>query len=92
MKHYCVESSSVDVGFTFSFPMIQEGLKKGILITWTKSFACPDGVGQDAGRLLEEAITRRGVRKERGKGDCYTLLFISGLECSVNHVVIVTTR
>lgn len=48
------------LGFTFSFPMIQEGLKKGILITWTKSFACPDGVGQDAGRLLEEAITRRG--------------------------------
>ena len=49
-------------GFTFSFPMVQRGLKEGILVTWTKSFACPDGVGHDAVRLLEEAIARRGVR------------------------------
>ncbi len=42
--------------------MVQEGLKKGILVTWTKSFACTDGVGEDAVRLLEEAISRRGVR------------------------------
>ena len=48
-------------GFTFSFPTIQKGLKEGVLVTWTKSFACPDGVGQDAVRLLEEAIARRGV-------------------------------
>lgn len=41
--------------------MIQEGLKKGILVTWTKSFACPDGKGEDAVQLLEEAIARRGV-------------------------------
>ncbi len=42
--------------------MIQKGLKEGVLVTWTKSFACPDGVGQDAVRLLEEALARRGVR------------------------------
>ena len=41
--------------------MIQRGLKEGVLVTWTKSFACPDGVGEDAVRLLEEAIARRGV-------------------------------
>ena len=41
--------------------MTQEGLNKGILITWTKSFACPDGVGEDAVKMLEEAIARRGV-------------------------------
>ena len=49
-------------GFTFSFPMVQTGLKKGVLVTWTKSFANPDGVGEDAVRLLEEALARRGVR------------------------------
>ena len=49
-------------GFTFSFPMVQTGLKKGILVTWTKSFACPDGVGEDAVQMLEEALSRRGVR------------------------------
>ncbi len=48
-------------GFTFSFPMVQEGLNKGILVTWTKSFACTDGVGEDAVRMLEEAIHRKGV-------------------------------
>jgi len=42
--------------------MVQEGLKCGILVTWTKSFACPDGVGEDAVKLLEDAIARRGVR------------------------------
>ena len=50
-----------DLGFTFSFPMIQESIKKGILVTWTKSFACPDGVGQDAVRMLEDALQRRRV-------------------------------
>jgi len=42
--------------------MVQEGLKCGILVTWTKSFACPDGVGEDAVKMLEDAIARRGVR------------------------------
>jgi len=41
--------------------MVQEGLKRGILVTWTKSFACPDGVGEDAVKMLEDAIARRGV-------------------------------
>lgn len=41
--------------------MHQEGLKKGVLVTWTKSFKCSDGVGLDAVQLLEEAIARRGV-------------------------------
>jgi len=41
--------------------MVQEGLKCGVLVTWTKSFACPDGVGEDTVRMLEDAIARRGV-------------------------------
>lgn len=51
-------------GFTFSFPMIQESINKGILVTWTKSFKCPDGVGEDAVKLLNEAIERRGVSSD----------------------------
>jgi len=41
--------------------MRQKGLKSGVLITWTKSFKCIDGVDQDAVVLLEEAIARHGV-------------------------------
>lgn len=51
----------LSLGFTFSFPMVQKGLKSGVLVAWTKSFACPDGVGEDAVKMLEDAITRRGV-------------------------------
>lgn len=47
-------------GFTFSFPMIQRGLDVGILVSWTKSFNCTGVVGEDAVRMLNEAIHRRG--------------------------------
>ena len=56
------DSIYASTGFTFSFPMIQKGLKKGILVTWTKSFANPDGVGEDAVKMLEDALARRGVQ------------------------------
>ncbi|ELU09300.1 hypothetical protein CAPTEDRAFT_151872 [Capitella teleta] len=51
---------TLPLGFTFSFPMVQESLKKGILRTWTKSFSCPDGVGEDAVKMLEDALFRKG--------------------------------
>ena len=41
--------------------MIQESIKKGILVTWTKSFACPDGVGMDAVKLLEDSLAKHAV-------------------------------
>ncbi|XP_074651833.1 hexokinase-1-like [Tubulanus polymorphus] len=55
-----IKDKKMSLGFTFSFPMVQEGLRKGILVTWTKSFKCPDGVGEDAVKMLEDAIHRRG--------------------------------
>lgn len=52
-------TTPLPVGFTFSFPSDQKSLKHSILLTWTKSFKCPDGPGLDACVLLEEAIARR---------------------------------
>ena len=49
------------LGFTFSFPLRQLGLTKGILERWTKGFNCAGVVGEDVVRLLKEAIARRGV-------------------------------
>lgn len=40
--------------------MIQHSLDAGILVTWTKSFNCPDVVNEDAVKLLREALARRG--------------------------------
>ena len=47
-------------GFTFSFPMTQEALDIGILVSWTKSFNCSGVVGKDAVLMLNEAIQRIG--------------------------------
>lgn len=39
--------------------MTQKSLDKGYLVSWTKSFNCPGVVGEDAVRMLNEAIKRR---------------------------------
>ncbi|XP_043201457.1 hexokinase-2-like [Amphibalanus amphitrite] len=49
-----------ELGFTFSFPMIQKSLDVGILQTWTKSFKASGCVGQDVVKMLNEALHRRG--------------------------------
>lgn len=48
------------LGFTFSFPCVQKGLCKSLLVKWTKGFNCEGVVGQDVGQMLKEAIDRRG--------------------------------
>lgn len=55
-----LRGQSIPLGFTFSFPMAQHSLKTGVLVNWTKSFNCPDVVGNDAVRLLNEALHRKG--------------------------------
>ncbi|XP_053204289.1 hexokinase-2-like [Panonychus citri] len=51
------------IGFTFSFPLRQEGLASAKLIRWTKGFKCTDVVGADVVALLRESLEKR-------KGDC----------------------
>uniref|UniRef100_A0A1B6EKF8 Phosphotransferase n=1 Tax=Cuerna arida TaxID=1464854 RepID=A0A1B6EKF8_9HEMI len=53
-------NEKLPLGFTFSFPLQQVGLTKGILKTWTKGFSCSGVVGQDVVKMLEDAIRRRG--------------------------------
>ncbi|XP_043495620.1 hexokinase-2-like [Polistes fuscatus] len=58
-----LQNVEVPLGFTFSFPMVQHSLDVGILVTWTKSFNCPDVVNKDAVQLLRDALARRGDTK-----------------------------
>lgn len=55
------------MGFTFSFPISQVGLNKGILIKWTKGFNASDVEGKDVVALLREAFDRKQVIKSRKK-------------------------
>jgi hexokinase len=56
-----VGNERLPLGFTFSFPLIQKGLTKGILQQWTKGFDCSGCVGEDVVRLLKDALARRNV-------------------------------
>lgn len=55
-----LESEILPLGFTFSFPCIQEGLTKARLERWTKGFKCAGVEGEDVVQLMKEAIARRG--------------------------------
>ncbi|UJR14945.1 hypothetical protein I4U23_001926 [Adineta vaga] len=49
------------LGFTFSFPCKQEGLASARLTAWTKGFSCSGVVNEDVVKLLQEAITEKGI-------------------------------
>ncbi|XP_075680372.1 hexokinase type 2-like [Dermatophagoides pteronyssinus] len=49
----------IALGFTFSFPVVQQGLAEATLVTWTKAFNCPGVVGNDVVRLLKASLKRK---------------------------------
>ncbi|ORZ36566.1 hypothetical protein BCR44DRAFT_1432143 [Catenaria anguillulae PL171] len=55
-------AESMDLGFTFSFPVQQTRFDQGTCLTWSKGFDCPDAIGQDAVELLQRALHRKGVK------------------------------
>ncbi|EDV35203.1 uncharacterized protein Dana_GF22320 [Drosophila ananassae] len=60
MAEHNVYQERLPLGFTFSFPLRQLGLTKGLLETWTKGFNCAGVVNEDVVQLLKDAIARRG--------------------------------
>ncbi|XP_073955563.1 hexokinase A isoform X3 [Choristoneura fumiferana] len=60
MMEHNVYEERLALGFTFSFPLKQVGLTKGILERWTKGFSCSGVVGTDVVQGLKDAIARRG--------------------------------
>ncbi|KAF2263372.1 hypothetical protein CC78DRAFT_273459 [Lojkania enalia] len=50
------EEEIFSLGFTFSFPVNQVGINKGMLMRWTKGFDIPDAVGKDVCALLQAEI------------------------------------
>lgn len=49
------------MGFTFSFPLNQVSLDKGVLVKWTKGFNATGVEGNDVVKILREALERRKV-------------------------------
>ncbi|XP_034952327.1 hexokinase type 2 isoform X2 [Chelonus insularis] len=59
VKELKLEKEVLPLGFTFSFPLTQYGLTKGMLVRWTKGFNCSGVVNEDVVALLEAAIAKR---------------------------------
>jgi hexokinase len=51
-----VDEEIFNLGFTFSFPVNQIGINKGMLMRWTKGFDIDDAVGKDVCALLQQEI------------------------------------
>jgi len=63
LSEFGILDRSFSLGFCFSFPMEQEGLALGRLVSWTKSFNCPGVEGEEVVGLLQNAIDARGDMK-----------------------------
>lgn len=55
-----LEDVPLPLGFTFSFPMAHHSLDSGYLVTWTKTFNCPDVVDKDVVDLLQKSLNKYG--------------------------------
>lgn len=58
-----IADEKLSLGFTFSFPCKQVGLKKAFLTNWTKGFRCADTVNQDVGEMLQRALGKYPLLK-----------------------------
>lgn len=59
MGHEVTDVEALHLGLTFSFPVEQSALDKGVLLTWTKGFAARNAIGKDVVRLLQDAFDRK---------------------------------
>ncbi|RHZ53334.1 hypothetical protein Glove_443g51 [Diversispora epigaea] len=55
------KNDKIDLGFTFSFPIIQTAINKGTLLKWTKGFTCTGAVGNDIVSILQESFNRKSL-------------------------------
>ncbi|KAI8343274.1 hypothetical protein BC941DRAFT_448093 [Chlamydoabsidia padenii] len=49
------------MGFTFSFPVLQTKINRGILTSWTKGFNCTGAIGKDPVLFLQDALLRKHI-------------------------------
>jgi len=55
------KEAGMKLGFTFSFPMDQKALAKGLLIRWTKGFSASGVKGKDVVGLLRKSLVKEGL-------------------------------
>ncbi|KAM0749042.1 hexokinase [Meredithblackwellia eburnea MCA 4105] len=67
IDHYGDEDGNVDLeepiplGFTFSYPCIQEGINHGVLLRWTKGFGAPNVENHDVVAMFSKSLEKFNV-------------------------------
>lgn len=59
--HEIGQQKTISLGFTFSFPINQTAINRGILINWTKGFSATGVAGQDVAGMLADALHRHKI-------------------------------
>ncbi|KAI8092464.1 hexokinase-domain-containing protein [Halteromyces radiatus] len=52
---------ALQLGFTFSFPVLQTAINRGTLMHWTKGFNCSGAINKDVVVMLQDAFLRKNL-------------------------------
>ena len=55
------DEEMLQLGYTFSFPVLQTAINRGVLKQWTKGFSSTNAVGKDVALLLQESFEKRSL-------------------------------
>ncbi|CAM0138125.1 hypothetical protein VKS41_001356 [Umbelopsis sp. WA50703] len=55
------EKEDIHLGYTFSFPVYQSKINRGLQKQWTKGFNCSGAIGKDPVILLQDALAKKHV-------------------------------
>ncbi|KAF9011738.1 hexokinase-domain-containing protein [Cyathus striatus] len=58
------EGEKLSLGFTFSYPCLQEKIDHGILIRWTKGFGAPNTEGENVAAMFRKSLEKYDVPVE----------------------------
>lgn len=59
MLMHLVLCARIPLGFTFSYPAVQDRIDHGVLTTWTKGFDIKGVENEDVVKQLEDALAKR---------------------------------
>ncbi|KAI9281432.1 hexokinase-domain-containing protein [Umbelopsis sp. AD052] len=54
-------TADIHLGYTFSFPVYQSKINRGLQKQWTKGFNCSGAIGKDPVILLQDALAKKHV-------------------------------
>ena len=61
IKHRISTTEPIPLGFTFSFPLNQTDIDKGVLMRWTKGFSASGVEGNDVVAMLQRAFVTKNL-------------------------------